>query len=160
MLAPLLYPCHPYLGAPRPTLTFYAQGEVMFKNFPSRATIKPVLMPLRAERGSAAQFFFPAAGWPKKCEVQKMLSSSIPPRPGGPPESLPRYRSAMEGGGPLRGWMKGLNIFWTLHFLSSQLLRSCPKGLSHLPQRGGATSKNVLVFGLCMCLSRNVKNLP
>ena len=25
------------------------------------------------------------------------------------------------GGGPLRGWMEGLYIFWTLHFLSSQL---------------------------------------
>ena len=100
MLAPLLYPCHPYLGAPIPTLTFYAQGEAMFKNFPSRATIKPVLMPLRAERGSAAQFFFPAAGWPKKCEVQKMLSSSIHPRPGGPPESLPRFARPGRGGPP------------------------------------------------------------
>ena len=142
---------------PRPTLQYFAQGEAMFKFFPSRASIKPHITPARAERGSSAQFFTPAAGWPKKCEVQKMLSPFIHPRPGGPPESLPRYARPWRGGGPLRGWMKGLNIFWTLHFLSSQLLRSCPEGLSHLPQRGGATSKNVLVFGLCMCLSRNVK---
>ena len=55
-------------------------------------------------------------------------------------------------------WMEELNIFWTLHFLSSQLLRSGPKGLSNRPQKGGGgASKNVLIFGLCMCLSINAK---
>ena len=87
-------------GNPDLRCNILPKGKLCSNFFPSRASIKPHITPARAERGSSAQFFTPAAGWPKKCEVQKMLSPFIHPRPGGPPESLPRFARPGRGGPP------------------------------------------------------------
>ena len=142
---------------PRPTLQYFAQGEAMFKFFSFSCLHKT---PYNARKGWARKLcpiFFTAAGWPKKCEVQKMLSPFIHPRPGGPPESLPRYARPWRGGAPFGGGWKDLTFFGLYIFCPASCFAAVPRDCRTSLKEGGATSKNVLVFGLCMCLSRNVK---
>ena len=160
LLPPSLNPRHPHLMGTQTYVAIFCPRGSYVQIFSFSCLHKS---PYNARKGwtrKLCPIFYPSSWLAKKVWSPKNVKSFHPPPTRGPARIPASLRSAMEGGGPLRGWMKGLNIFWTLHFLSSQLLRSCPEGLSHLPQRGGATSKNVLVFGLCMCLSRNVKNLP
>ena len=108
----------------------------------------------RQLRSSSAQIL---AGWTKNVKSKKCKVLPSTPDVGARPN--PCLASLGQGGGgPLRGWMEGLNILWTLHFLSSQLLRSLIDCRTALEEGGRQQKRFDFCLGRhCMRLSRNVK---